>query len=78
MPEEPVSNEWWNRRAPGEGWVLQIDPETGRVSEHWHEHLWLAPFRGAVELCSDIVNRRMRTRDWAFLWFLAIVITRGS
>lgn len=69
---------WWNRPAPGEGSKLQIDPETGLVTEHWHEHLWLAPFRGLYDLCSDIANGRMRGRDWAFLFVVLAIMVRGS
>jgi len=37
---------WWDRPFPGEGWRIEIDPETGVVSEYYKRYLWLAPFRG--------------------------------
>ena len=71
-------DQWWNRPAPGEGWKLQIDPETGLVTEHWHEHIWLAPFRGLLDLCSDIRNDRMTTADWVFIVVVVWIMARGG
>lgn len=73
-----MEDRWWERPAPGEGWTVMIDPETGRVSEHWREHLWLAPLRGLAELCSDIAGGRMRTRDWVFLGVVVVLMSRGA
>ncbi len=71
-------DQWWNRRAPGEGLKTQMDLETGEITQYEHEHLWLAPFRGVFDLVSDIANRRMSTADWIFLWFVMVLILRGA
>lgn len=61
---------------PGEYWVVQIDPETGRVTQAIEENWLLAPFRGLAEIVSDIATGRMRTRDWAFLAVVVALVTR--
>ena len=61
---------------PGEYWVVQIDPETGRVTEAVEENWLLVPFRGLAEIVTDIAAGRMRGRDWAFLAFLVLAIAR--
>ncbi len=56
--------DWWNRPAPGEGWELQIDMETGRGGWRYHEHLWLVPVRGLLDLWRDLSAVRLGFWHW--------------
>ena len=67
-------SQWWNHPAPGEGRSVEIDPETGQVSEHYREHLWLAPFRGVLDLISDAWTGRLSAADIVFLGVLVFLI----
>jgi hypothetical protein len=70
-------DQWWNRPAPGEGERFEIDPETGIGGWRYHEHLWLAPFRGLADLASDIRNGRMTTWDWVFVIVVLLILILG-
>lgn len=63
-----------SRLGPGERWVIQIDPETGRVTETVEQNWLLAPFLGAVELLSDLLAGKRSA--WLFLAALLVLLAR--
>ena len=67
-----------NGLQPGEYWVTQIDPETGRITQTVERSWLLAPFFGTWELVSDIARGRMKTRDWVFVMVIVMLMTRGG
>jgi hypothetical protein len=60
--------------GPGERWVVQIDPETGRVSETVEQNWLLAPFLGTAELVSDLLAGK--TSAWIFLAAVLVLVAR--
>lgn len=58
---------WRNRPVLGERRRITVDPETGIVTAHNHEHVWLAPFRGLCDLASDLRYGRLTTAAFVFL-----------
>lgn len=62
----------------GERWVVQLDPDTGRITHTVEQNWLLAPFYGLWELVSDISHRRLGTADALFLAVLVVLIARGA
>jgi len=62
----------------GEYRVLQVDPDTGRITDTVEENWLLAPIHGLRELVSDVAHRRLGTGDLVFLVLIAVLIGRGA
>jgi len=63
-----------NELRPGEYWVTQIDPDTGRITNTIEQNWLLAPFYGLWEL----VSGPMTDADKTFVVVLLVLIAYGA